>query len=85
MSPTDQPPTVTMATEESNMMAVLDPFIVLKISAKKDSTEAMIKSLISRTHAQKPTSYTLKQNEANTECFLKERFQTKTKIYINLS
>ena len=71
MSPPDLPPPVTMATEESNMTAVPDPFIVLKISAKKDSTEAMIKSLISRTHAQKPTSYTLKHTEANTECFLK--------------
>ena len=70
MSPLDEPPSVTMATEGSNTTAVTDSFIVLKISAKKDSTEAMIKSLISRTHAQKPTSYTLKQNESNTECFL---------------
>ena len=47
------------------------PIIILKISAKKDSTEAMVKSLISRTHALKPTSYTLKPNETNTDCFLR--------------
>ena len=43
----------------------------LKITAKKDSTETMVKSLISRTHVPKPESYTLKQNDKSTECFLK--------------
>ena len=43
----------------------------LKIVAKKDCTETMLKSLISRTHVPKPESYTLKQNDRNTECFLK--------------
>ena len=42
----------------------------LKIIAKKDSTETMVKSLISRTHVPKPIAYTLRHNEKNSECFL---------------
>ena len=55
---------------ESTASPPLNSFF-LKITAKKDSTETMLKSLISRTHVPKPESYTLKQNDKNTECFLK--------------
>ena len=55
---------------ESTASPPLNSFF-LKITAKKDSTETMLKSLITRTHVPKPESYTLKQNNKNTECFLK--------------
>ena len=43
---------------------------VLKVIAKKDSTELMLKALITRTHAPKPVRYLLKPAETATECFL---------------
>ena len=42
----------------------------LKIVAKKDCTETMLKSLVSRTHVQKPITQNLRQNEKNSECYL---------------
>ena len=44
--------------------------IFLRIIAKKDSTETMLKSLVSRTHVPKPVAYFLRHNDKNSECFL---------------
>ena len=49
-------------------MAVMKIFI--KITAKKDSTEAMVKSLLSRTHVAKPSTYTVQQTDKDTQFFL---------------
>lgn len=49
----------------------LQPVFYVKIVAKKDSTEHMFKSLISRKHAVKPLDYNIKQEEKVTECYLK--------------
>ena len=69
MSPS---PTRAAPTEQTASASSSPPnTFFLKITAKKDSTETMVKSLISRTHVPKPESYTLKQNDKNTECFLK--------------
>ena len=63
------------ASDQVSAGSALPPSAVntfyLQITAKKDSTETMVKSLISRTRVPKPISYTLKQHEKNTECFLK--------------
>ena len=47
---------------------------ILKVIMKKDSTEHMLKALITRTHAPKPVQYQLKHDETATECFL--QYQT---------
>ena len=49
-------------------MAVMKIFI--KITAKKDSTEAMVKSLLSRTHVAKPSTYNVQQTDKDTQFFL---------------
>ena len=49
---------------------IADMKIFVKIVAKKDSTEAMVKSLLSRTHVSKPSSYTVQQTDKNTHFFL---------------
>ena len=68
-------PTKTASSDLGSAGSALPPTAMntfyLKITAKKDSTETMVKSLVSRTHVPKPISYTLKQHEKNTECFLK--------------
>jgi hypothetical protein len=43
---------------------------MVKIVAKKDSTELVIKGLVARTHVSKPISYELKHGEKKTEFFL---------------
>ena len=50
--------------------AIADMKIFVKIVAKKGSTEAMVKSLLSRTHVSKPSSYTVQQSDKNTHFFL---------------
>ena len=47
---------------------------ILKVIAKKDSTELMLKALIIRTHPPKPIQYQLKLAESVTDCFL--QYQT---------
>ena len=49
-------------------MAVMKIFV--KIVAKKDSTEAMAKSLLSRAHVTKPLTYTVDQTDANNQFLL---------------
>ena len=51
--------------------AKLQTVFYVKIVAKKDSTEHMCKSLVSRKHAAKPLNYNTKQEEKVTECYLK--------------
>ena len=47
---------------------------ILKVIAKKDSTELKLKALITRTHAPKPIRYQLKPADYATDCFL--QYQT---------
>ena len=47
---------------------------ILKVIAKKDSTELVVKALITRAHAPKPIQCQLKPTETTTECFL--QYQT---------
>ena len=55
----------------------------MKIVAKKDSTEHMFKSLISRKHTNKPVDYNLKQKEKETECYLKYESQEQAKEVVD--
>ena len=52
-------------------MAVMKIFV--KIVAKKDSTEAMVKSLLSRTHVTKPLTFTVDQTDGNNQFLLQYR------------
>ena len=54
---------------------------ILKVIVKKDSTELMLKALITRTHAPKPDRHHLKPAETPTECFLQyETIEAESKI-----
>ena len=61
----------TSPTSDGGAAKELQPVFYVKIVVKKDSTEHMFKSLISRKHATKPLDYKIKQEEKVTECYLK--------------
>ena len=66
-------PSLTKVPEQvagDDSPAIADMKIFVKILTKKDSTEAMVKSLLSRTHVSKPSSYTIQQSDKNTHFFL---------------
>ena len=56
---------------DADLAKHLQAVFYVKIVAKKDSTEHMFKSLISRKHTDKPLDYNMKQEEKVTECYLK--------------
>ena len=60
--------------EEPHLESPPSNTFILKVGAKKDSTEFMLKALITRTHAPKPLQYHLKPTETTTDCFI--QYQT---------
>ena len=74
-SPTKPGPVDHIAAPEAPPSSPSINNIFLRIIAKKDSTETMLKSLVSRTHVTKPVAYFLRHNDKNSECFL--QYQSK--------
>ena len=74
-SPTKPGPVDHIAAPEAPPSSPSINNFFLRIIAKKDSTETMLKSLVSRTHVTKPVAYFLRHNDKNSECFL--QYQSK--------
>ena len=75
---TPSPAKVPEQSASDTSPAMADMKIFVKIVAKKDSTEAMVKSLLSRTHVSKPSSYNIQLNDKNTQFYL--RYDTKETV-----